>query len=419
MNSLDEKLNSLKIGEKLKFIKYLLIRFPPPNIEPQEQFSSYMEKIFKKRADSDPFQEIKDNIDDFKELISTNVEDLLNEKQEEFKLKIIIELLKKQTKEKDEDKSKLHEDNEEIENNDEIISNDEFDKENNYKIYSIIEKYKYKTSQSQHTYGLKNPIEEFEKLADDFQIRQINQKSWISFKEAFKIKLTSFTLWGSKEGLIKFWKENNIKDAITYFEKDEKEAGVYLCIKKNKNIAYLIIWPGEYSYEYKNINEPNNNLLLTLVRYGFSLSNISILSLSDNEINNFDFNAYKIFEKKLDMGCKRGKIEFDVNKEKKFEIKNEDGNILKEKINNIKKNKYIFKSKIKQNNILLYETEGISESLTYESFYNSYSNQYFFFDDNFNSPFEIFFNFFKNNENICGDIKKIFNDIVTDEITGV
>lgn len=231
-NSLEEKLNSLKIGEKLKFIKYLLIRFPPPDMEQEEQFINYMEKVFKKRGNSDPFQEIKDNIDEFKELLSSNVDNILQEKHEAFKLKIIIELLKKKTNEVDEDLSEVLEDNEEIENKEEIIFHEEFNKDNNYKIYSVIKEYKYKTSQSQHTYGLLNTIEEFEKLADDFQIRQINQQSWISFKEAFKIKLTSFTLWGSKEGLIKFWKENNIETAITYFEKDEKESGVYLCNRK-------------------------------------------------------------------------------------------------------------------------------------------------------------------------------------------
>ena len=350
-NTLDEKIKSLKIGEKLKFIKYLLIRFPPPKMESQDQFIDYMKKVFTKKSDSEPFKEIEDNIDDFKELLSIDVgvDDLLQEKQEAIKLKIIIELLKKQINKVDKNIPELPEDNKEIK--DEIVFHDELNKENNYKIYSVIEQYKYKTSQNQHTYGLLNPIKEFERLADDFQIRQINEKSWISFREAFKIKVTSFSLWGSKEGLIKFWKENNIENAITYFEKNDKEAGIYLCINNSKKIAYLIIWPGEYSFQYSNIDEPNNNLLLSLVRYGFSLSNLSILSLSDNEIDNFDFNFHKIFEKKSEMGCKRGKIEFDENKEKKFEIKNGNGQILNYKRNDIKNNKYIIESKIRQNNI--------------------------------------------------------------------
>ena len=416
-NSLDEKLKSLKIGEKLKFIKYLLIRFPPPTMEPQEQFINYMKKVFTKNGDSDPFQEINNNIDDFKDdLLSIEVDDVLKEKQDAFKLKIIIELLKKQINEVDKDVSKLPKDNEEIENKEEIIFHDELNKDNNYKIYSVIEQYKYKTSQNQHTYGLLNPIKEFERLADDFHIRKINEKSWISFKKAFQIKLTSFTLWGSKEGLIKFWKENNIENAITYFEKNDKETGIYLCIENSKKIAYLIIWPGEYSFQYTNIDEPNNNILLTLVRYGFSLSNISILSLSDNEINNFDFNSYKIFEKKLEMGCKRGKIEFDENIEKKFEIKNGNGKLLQEKLNNKKNNKYIIESKIRQNNILLYETEGIFESKKYNCFISSYSNHHFFFDEKFDCSPETFINFFKNNEDICMDIREIFNDIIIDEI---
>ena len=58
-------------------------------------------------------------------------------------------------------------------------------------------------------------------------------------------------------------------------------------------LAYIIIWPGKISYKYSNINEineSNKKLLLTLIRYGFSLSSNSILCLSKNEIENFKLN---------------------------------------------------------------------------------------------------------------------------------
>ena len=47
---------------------------------------------------------------------------------------------------------------------------------------------------------------------------------------------------------------------------------------------------------------------------------------------------------------------------------------------------------------------------------NSYSNHHFFFDENLDCSPETFIKFFKNNEDICMDIREIFNDIIIDEI---
>ena len=41
-SSLEERLKPLKLGEKLKFIKYFIICFPPPNIQPPETFMQYI-----------------------------------------------------------------------------------------------------------------------------------------------------------------------------------------------------------------------------------------------------------------------------------------------------------------------------------------------------------------------------------------
>ena len=106
-------------------------------------------------------------------------------------------------------------------------------------------------------------------------------------------------IWGSKLGLIKFLRENNIyKLFAEYMKKNDylNKAGIYLCINIDKNIGYFIIWPGNFNYKYHRIAEPNDNILLTLIRYGFSISTNSILCFTKSELEKFDFNGYKIFQ---------------------------------------------------------------------------------------------------------------------------
>ena len=100
--------------------------------------------------------------------------------------------------------------------------------------------------------------------------------------------------------------------------KSKDKQGIYLCIYKSKKIAYVIIYPGKFSYKYSNIKEPNDQVLLTLIRYGFSLSSNSILCLSNEEINNFDFGGYSIFKDRRgqDFSTERNRVEVDENKEK-------------------------------------------------------------------------------------------------------
>ena len=136
--------------------------------------------------------------------------------------------------------------------------------------------------------------------------------------------------------------------------KVKKKAGIYLCIKIEKKIAFLFVWPGNLTYQYSRIDEPNDNLLLTLIRYGFSLSCNSIICLNKIEIENFDFNGYEIFEEKGECGydIERNKIVINIIKEKSFELGKKD--ILNEGLKelNIKK---IINIKINQNCLLLYE----------------------------------------------------------------
>ena len=166
-------------------------------------------------------------------------------------------------------------------------------------IYLVIKVHKYETSQEEIEMGLINPIEEFEKICHDFEINCQNECSFIDYNKAKEIKLSLFMLWGSMESLFQFFKDNNIKEAFDYFSKNyenKKRAGIYLCINRNKKIGYLIIWPGNLDYQYSKIDEPNDNILLTLIRYGFSLSSNSIICLTKNEIDTFNFSGAEIFE---------------------------------------------------------------------------------------------------------------------------
>ena len=208
------------------------------------------------------------------------------------------------------------------------------------------------------TNGLKNPANEFEKICKDFNIKCYNNCNYIDYNEAKEKKLSTFVLWGSKDGLELFFKENNFDKQFKKFMSDTEnrnKAGIYLCININRNIGYLIIWPGKFSYKYNRIDEPSDNMLLTLVRYGFSLSPNSIICLSLDEIKNFDFKGYKIFKKNETSvyASQRNKIYINENQEKIFKIdspKTLDEN-LKEKL----KNKKIKEIKINLNCLLFYE----------------------------------------------------------------
>ena len=134
-------------------------------------------------------------------------------------------------------------------------------------------------------------------------INNENNCAKINFDQADKIKLKSATLWGTKEGLFEFFEERKMKRTIEYFKDEKIGSGVVLVIKEDKSFAYIIIWPGKMSYLYKEYDEPQKSLLLTLLRIGFSLSNDYIFCLSKEQRNEFDFqginelynaNAFKI-----------------------------------------------------------------------------------------------------------------------------
>ena len=189
---------------------------------------------------------MKDQLDDLE----------IKDELEKFKIKLILELIRQGKTKKEEqeiniDNINLNKINNEQENNnkaeevklilqnkdnnldvDEIILKDE----SKINIYLVIEIYDYDTSQNEITRGFKNPMEEFKNICEDFNIEYENELSYINYNRANKIKLTSFVLWGTKEGLYKFFNEKNLKIAKNYFFENgyyqEKKAGICKILKK-------------------------------------------------------------------------------------------------------------------------------------------------------------------------------------------
>ena len=266
-NCLDDELKNLKLGEKLKFIKYLIIRDFPPGKDETNDLFNYIQRILK--LEESLINKIIQNINDLLSYDEKDFEDICDEwklsNEQKFKLKIILELIKQKNEKRNISKN-LNESN----NNNEEKQNEKNNKNNEkycsstdkYLFYSMIEIYNYETSQDEITTGLQNPINEFQKLCDDFKINCQNNCTFIDYNEAYKYKLSSFMIWGSKESLYQFFKDNNIKEALNYFEKNNDKEGIYLCLNVDKNIGFLIIWPGKLNYDCE---EPSNSILLTLV----------------------------------------------------------------------------------------------------------------------------------------------------------
>ena len=383
---MDINSSQLKLGNKLKYIKYVLLKNKPPNPDQVNELLKYLKKFLK--ADEDIINQVIQNIKELLDYTEQQIEDQCQEweieEDEQIKLKIIIELMKKEVV--DINNSKQQEElNLEAENGRQLINNidneiiitESINLKGEYELYSLIELYDYETSQEDMTSGLINPINEFKKLCEDFKIDFQNEGTYINFNQAFKIKMYSSMLWGTKESIRQFFTDKGINNALTYFEKKErdKKAGIYLCINKKTLYALLIIWPGELNYKYDKIDEPNNNILLTLVRYGFSLDSNSILCFSNELIKDFNSNGYEIFRETESKGfeAERSKIVINVIKEKSFELLQK----KEVKLDNDFSNK-IYDKKINQNCLLIYQknennlpadkkTNNIEDFLKYNS----------------------------------------------------
>ena len=199
-NKLKNKLANLKLGDKLKFIKYLILRDPPPEIEKKSELNDYLNKIIK---NEDNINDIQDTFKDLLEFneneINQQCENWELDKDDIFKLKIIIKIIKQNINKSSQkegsnnnaknDKlidvingnkiNEIHNDIKLIYKNKKIQEEYNYgnnrpapnslniielvtpvpyeEKSNNYSFYCVVEAFIYDTSQREKTYGLRNP----------------------------------------------------------------------------------------------------------------------------------------------------------------------------------------------------------------------------------------------------------------------
>ena len=241
-------------------------------------------------------------------------------------------------------------------------------------------------------------------------------------------------LWGSKESLYAFLEENGIKNTFVMRKNEnENKAGIYICINITKKIGYIIIWTGKFSYQYSKITETNENMLLTLIRYGFYLSSNSILCLTKEEVEDFKYNGYEIFQDSSTTAftAETNRIEINENEEKNFKL--EEQKNLTESIKKLK-NKKIIKSIINKKNLLFFEeSDNILDTYVLNYFYHcfdkypllgaieynfkKYNNKKkiklsFFIENQYNDIMPELKNYIKELKLLCQNKKKIsFEDI--------
>ena len=392
--NLGDTLEDLKIGEKLKYMKDLIIEDPPPEFN---EMNNYIKKIF--------LEDSKKIIQNYEDLITKDMEKI-NERCKEHDMEInsdytfILKLIIKKINEKNKNKEN---NNISLENNkqDELNTN-----QSQYLFYCLVEVYEYETSENDISYGLKNPIDEFKKLCYDLNIKSLNDCSYIDFSKAQTIELSSYMIWGSKESLELFIKNNNFFEEFNnYMEtsRNKDKQGIYLCLNTNKNIAYIIIYPGKFSYKYSKISEPNDRILLTLIRYGFSISSNSILCLTNEEINTFDIEGYKIFKEKEETNFRteRSRLETNETVQKIFKIIKT--SILED--SNKFQNKEIIELRLNNNNLLVSEelkdfvnSREINKVKLEDFLIRIESGFDLYFEENFDIPIKKFYLLIKNNK---------------------
>ena len=96
LNNLKVNEPQLKLGEKLKYIKYLFVKNKPPNQEKADELFKYLKKYL--TIEDNIINQIIDNIKDILNYSDQRFEEQCQEWEieddEQFKLKLIIELIK-------------------------------------------------------------------------------------------------------------------------------------------------------------------------------------------------------------------------------------------------------------------------------------------------------------------------------------
>lgn len=227
----------------------------------------------------------------------------------------------------------------------------------------MIEIAKYFTSEGEYNKCPFNKIEGFIELCNFMGIENKENCKIIDFDQANKMSLKVSTVLGTIDALYEFFQNKKMFDTLKYFQNiNNKYGGIYLIIKEDKSFGYIIIWPGNMKYLYKKIDEPQKDLLLSLVRIGFSLCEENIICLTEKQKDEFDFQAFKELESEDIPQATESKINF-------FEVENNSyfklGKDLEIKFQfNI--NETINDFKLNDNSIFLYISSG--DSLKIEPF---------------------------------------------------
>ena len=96
-NYLEANISNIKLGDKLKYIKYVFIKYPPPVKGNNDELYIYFQRYLK--LEEDAIRQIIENLEHFLSFQDQDFEEQCQElniidQDEQYKLKLIIELIK-------------------------------------------------------------------------------------------------------------------------------------------------------------------------------------------------------------------------------------------------------------------------------------------------------------------------------------
>ena len=96
-NYLEANISNIKLGDKLKYIKYVFIKYPPPVKGNNDELYIYFQRYLK--LEEDAIRQIFENLEHFLSFQDQDFEEQCQElnifdQDEQYKLKLIIELIK-------------------------------------------------------------------------------------------------------------------------------------------------------------------------------------------------------------------------------------------------------------------------------------------------------------------------------------
>ena len=410
---------NIKLGERKKILKYISSNKPKHQINITPSSSNEEICLFLKNKFNLPdnvIQNFKDQEIDGEQFFTLEESDLGDLEIDENQRKEIVEFLEKskkmlisETKEKESDNTENIEVEEEQINEEEVFHH-----------FLLIEVVEYITSEEEINKCPFNHREGFAELCKYMNIETKENCSTINYDQANNYKLKSATLWGTKDALFQFFDKRKMNKSLDFFKNKANSSGIYLLIKEDKSFAYIVIWPGKMTYLYRRMDEPQKDLLLSLVRTGFTLSNNNIISLTEKEQNEFDFQATKYFNSGGTYKSTVGEVKFQQNSDDFFKIEDDlDIKYQKEEFGGELK-------EIKTNNSSVFLYISTKETINSEEFDKIPMNKLNFniknvcFDSDFNlSPDNLykFLNYFDFLKNMMKEEKNIINkDLVENKL---